>query len=222
MIRWIGTTLSSSVGKKAVLGLTGLLLIGFLVEHLVGNLNLYLDSDGQAFNDYVEGLQSFGALLTVAEIGLALLFVCHIVIAIRITMENREARSQRYEVRGDRGAKTPASASMFITGALLLAYIIKHLLDFRFGGFLEAEDPAAEVAARLTQIPHALVYVAGSIVVGVHLSHGMRSAFQSIGVSHPRLNPLLERAGIALAVLVALGFASFPVYYMFFYGGGVN
>ena len=219
MLRWIGNALASSVGRKLVMGLTGLLLVGFLVEHLHGNLKLYEDTDGTAFNGYVDFLQGFGPLLAVAEIGLALLFLSHIYLGLRLTLENRQARDQRYVVRSNRGAQTFASASMHVTGALVLAYLVKHLLDFRFAPDF-FEDPAASVKATLSQPVHGLFYLAAAIVLGVHLRHGFRSAFQSLGASHPKLDPLLERLGMLVAAVFALGFASFPIYYLLFWSEG--
>ncbi len=222
MLRSLGNALASSVGRKLVLGATGFLLVGFLLEHLHGNLKLTPipglgDAEGEKFDTYVEFLKSFGAGLYLAEIGLLLLFVAHIVIALKLAMENREARKQGYVVRSDRGAKTVGSASMHVTGALLLLYLIKHLLDFRFdAGF--HESPAAFVAETLSQPVQALIYIAVSVVIGIHLSHGFRSAFQSVGFSHPRWNPLLVVTGRALAAVIALGFAWIPIYFLFFHG----
>jgi len=215
MLRWLGNTLSSSIGKKVVLGATGLLLVGFLVEHLLGNLTLLEGEGGQAFNEYVGFMQGFGPLLVVAELGLAALFLCHVLLALRITMENREARKTRYVVRNDRGAKTVGSASMFYTGAILLAYLLKHLYDFRFDARFQ-EDPAGLVRATLSRPGTALFYLVALGALALHLSHGFRSALQSLGVSHPRWNPLFVRLGWAVAVVFALAFASIPVYFAFF------
>ncbi len=207
MLRWIGNALASSVGRKIVLGLTGFLLLGFCLNHIAGNVKLF----GDGFNDYVHMLKGFGPLLLVAEIGLAGLFACHIFLALRLTMENRKARSERYVVRNDRGAQTFGSVSMFYTGAILLAFLIKHLLDFRFASGFEA-DPEAMVFAKLSQTGNALIYVLASIVLAIHLSHGFRSAFQSVGLSHPKLDAILTKAGIGVAALIGLAFASFPLY----------
>ena len=215
----IGDALASSVGKKIVMGVTGLLLVGFLVEHLHGNLKLYEDSDGRAFDGYVEFLASFGPLLVVAELGLAALFLVHIYLAFRLTLENVQARRQKYVVRSNRGASTLGSVSMFYTGALILGYLIKHLLDFRFSPTF-FDDPDALVKAKLSQPRHAVVYLVAAVVVGIHLSHGFKSAFQSIGINHPRFAPGLARAGIVLALVFALGFASFPIYFLFFWSPG--
>src|SRR5262245_54534333 len=109
----LGNALASSVGKKLVMGLTGFLLLGFLVEHLHGNLKLIEDPSGKAFNEYVAFLQSFGPLLLVAEIGLALLFLAHVYLAFRLTLENMQARRQGYVVRARRGGSTAGSLTMF-------------------------------------------------------------------------------------------------------------
>lgn len=219
MLRSLGDALASSVGKKIVMGATGLLLVGFLVEHLIGNLKLTPfptlgDGSGTQFDDYVDFMNGLGPLKVLGELGLVALFAAHVYLAVRLTMENREARKTSYVVRNNRGAATPASASMFITGALILAYLIKHLIDFRFNAEFHA-SPAANVGETLSQPLHGLIYIAVSIVVGVHVSHGFRSAFQSLGASHPQWNPLLVVVGKALAVVFALGFAWIPVYFLF-------
>jgi succinate dehydrogenase / fumarate reductase cytochrome b subunit len=215
----IGNALASSVGRKVVLGATGLLLVLFLVEHLHGNLKLYEDRDGQAFGRYVSLLQGFGPLLLVAELGLAALFLAHVYLALRLTLENLQARRTRYVIRNNCGASTLASTSMFYSGALLLGYLLKHLYDFRFDRRFFTE-PAALVGRTLSQPGHALVYLVAAAVLGLHLSHGFRSAFQSLGISHPRWNLWLERLGILVALVFALGFGSFPIYYLFFWSEG--
>jgi len=201
------------------MGLTGLLLVGFLVEHLHGNLKLLEDPSGEAFDGYVAFLQGFGPLLTVAEIGLGLLFLAHVYLALRLTQENWQARKQRYVVRNNRGASTPGSVSMFFTGALILGYLVKHLIDFRLAsGFFD--DPDGMVKSTLSRPAHGLVYLVAALVLGVHLSHGFRSAFQSLGVNHPRWNPVLETLGKLVAFVFAVGFAAFPIYFMFFWSEG--
>lgn len=224
MLRWIGNALASSIGRKAVMAVTGLALVAFLVEHLYGNLKLvplFVGADGTDFEAYREHLHSWGWLLKVGEIGLFALFLVHIFLALRLTLENREARKERYVVRNDRGAKTFGSASMFYTGALILGYLIWHLLDFRFNGEYH-EAPAAVVAEELSEPGHGVIYMLASLVVGLHLSHGFKSAFQSLGASHPRWTPLFTAAGWALAVVFALGFACIPAYYLFFWSEGAH
>jgi len=219
MLRPIGNALASSLGKKIVMGATGLLLVGFLIEHLIGNLKLTPapavgGTDGSEFDAYVDFMNALGIFKVLGELGIAALFVIHVYLAVRITMENRDARKHRYVARADKGAKTPASASMFITGALILAYLIKHLLDFRFNDAFH-ESPAATVFETLSEPLNAFIYIAVSLIVGVHVSHGFRSAFQSLGASHPQWNPVLEVTGKALAALFAIAFAWIPIYIFF-------
>ena len=215
MLRSLGDALASSVGKKIVMGTTGLLLVVFLIGHLSGNLPLLpaVDPTGEAFDEYVEFLNGFGPLKLAAEFGLIALFGVHIFLAIRLTLENREARKQRYVVRNNRGASTMASTSMFVTGSLLLAFMIKHLIDFRFNEAFH-EDPAATVGATLASPISGLIYTAAAVVAGVHVSHGFRSLFQSVGVSHPSWNPILSVTGKAISALVAVGFGGIALYFL--------
>lgn len=223
-MRWLGNALASSVGKKTVMGLTGLLLVGFLLEHLYGNLGLmppFGDDHGERFTEYRDGLHSFGIWLNFAEVGLAALFLCHAYLGIRLSLENREARKQGYAVRNDRGAKTFGSGSMFITGALLLGYLIKHITDFRLNDEYQ-EAPFETIAATLSQPGNALIYVVAMLVLALHLSHGFQSAFQSLGFNHPRWTPILRVTGYALALAFAGGFALIPLYYLLVWSGGTH
>src|SRR6186997_2911513 len=102
----LAAILSSSIGKKALMSVTGLLLIGFLVAHVAGNLKLWADDDGRSFDAYAAGLQSLGPVLILGEIGLALLFVAHVALGVRVTLENRAARKQRYAVSASAGQRT--------------------------------------------------------------------------------------------------------------------
>ncbi len=203
------------------MGATGLLLVGFLLEHLHGNLKLTPlpmigDAEGREFDAYVELIAGFGVFKYVAEFLLLLLFACHIVIALQLTLENREARARGYTIRNHHGAKTIGSASMHLTGAIVLVYLIKHLLDFRFNSDFH-ESPAATVAEVLAHPLNALIYIAVSIVIGIHISHGFRSSFQSMGVPRGRWNQALVTAGFGLSLLVTLGFAWIPIYFFFFH-----
>jgi succinate dehydrogenase cytochrome b subunit len=195
---------------------TGLLLVGFLVVHLAGNLLIYSGKTSADFDAYAAKLDA-NPLLPVAEIGLALLFVAHIALALRVNLENREARSQGYAVRASLGKKTLASTSMVLTGLLVLVFLVVHLYDFRVGKLLQ--EPATSlgglVRKRLSTPLGAGVYLLGVGALALHLRHAFRSAFQSLGVNHPHLNPILERASWAVAILLGLGFASFPLYFLF-------
>lgn len=194
---------------------TGLLLVGFLVVHLAGNLLLYADKPSAAFDAYAKKLDE-NPLLPVAEIALAALFVVHIGFALRLNLENKEARAQGYAVRASLGKRTVSSASMVVTGLLVLLFLAIHLYDFRIGKLLADAGPSLGrlVRRRLSTPLGAGVYLLGVGALAVHLRHAFRSAFQTLGVNHPRLNPILERASWAVAVLFGLGFASFPLYFL--------
>lgn len=222
MLRWIAKALASSIGKKIVMAVTGCLILMFLVEHLIGNSMLYLDEDGTAFNAFVHSLKAVGPLLIVAEVMLGMLFVVHIFLAIQLTLENRAARAQKYVVRNDRGGQTVASTTMILTGLLLLAFLVIHLVNFRFDGSF-GEDPTRSVKQAMSDPATAWYYFAALGILGFHISHGFQSALQSLGINHPRWSPLLRRAGIAIAILFPLAFASFPIFYLFFWTeGGAN
>ena len=212
---WIRRTLSSSVGKKYVMAASGLLLVGFLVAHLLGNLLIYSGENGSAFDSYAHTLES-SPLLPLAEIGLGLLFVVHIAMALRVSFQNREARSQGYAVRASLGKRTLASGSMLVTGLVVLVFVIIHLYDFRIGKLLVEPQSslAALVRQRLATPLGAGIYLVGVAALSLHVRHAFRSAFQSLGVNHPHWNPALEKAGIAAAILFGLGFASFPIVFL--------
>ncbi len=220
-MNWLVRCLSSSVGKKFVMGITGLLLCGFLVVHLAGNLLLYVGAE--AYNNYAHQLHSLGPLLVAAEILLLLLFLAHVILAVVTTRENRLARRQEYAVKETKqGAPLLQGFAhnwMFITGAIVLAFVLLHLSDFRFEARLPG--PAGEApydkAVRILQNPITFVgYFIGCLVLGVHLAHGFASAFQSLGVNHPKYNRGIQCFGYCFAVAIAVGFASFPLWGLLF------
>ncbi|MCB9833192.1 MAG: succinate dehydrogenase cytochrome b subunit [Planctomycetes bacterium] len=210
-----GKFLSSSLGKKFVMGLTGFLLVAFMIVHLLENLSLYVDVDhGSAFIAWVEKLHLLGPFIWVLEFGLALLFGVHVWMALKLTAENRAARPTPYVMKKTFGESTLASRNMFVTGVLILGGLILHLIHFRFSKGLHAPAPAdlfARVREVLANPIWAGFYVVFGILVGIHVSHGFRSAFQSFGANHPRINCCVRRCSVALGVILALGFASFPI-----------
>jgi len=212
---WLRRTLDSSLGKKFLVAATGIALVGFLVVHLSGNLTLYADKTGQSFDAYAHALDS-NPLLPIAEVFLGLLFVAHIVFALRSNVRNREARSQGYAVRASLGKKNLSSVSMVVTGLVVLVFLLIHLYDFRIGRLTMSEGVslASLVRARLATPLGAGVYLLGVGALAIHLRHAFRSAFQSLGVSHPKLDPVLEKLTWAVAVIFGLGFASFPIYFL--------
>jgi succinate dehydrogenase / fumarate reductase cytochrome b subunit len=217
---WLRRTFDSSLGKKYLVAATGIALVGFLVVHLSGNLTIYADKSGESFDKYAHTLDS-NPLLPLAELLLGILFVAHIAFALRSNVRNREARSQGYAVRASLGKKNLSSVSMVVTGLLVLVFLVIHLYDFRVGRLLVPKETslASLVRDRLSKPLGAGVYLLGVGALSIHLRHAFRSAFQSLGLNHPRLNPVLERLTWAVAILFGLGFASFPIYFMATGGG---
>lgn len=217
---WLRRTFDSSLGKKYLVAATGIALVGFLVVHLSGNLTIYADRSGETFDKYAHTLDS-NPLLPIAEVLLGILFVAHIAFALRSNVRNREARAQGYAVRASLGRKNLSSVSMVVTGLVVLVFLLIHLYDFRVGRLLAPKETslASLVRDRLSTPLGAGVYLLGVGALSIHLRHAFRSAFQSLGVNHPRVNPLLERLTWAVAILFGLGFASFPIYFMATRGG---
>ncbi|MDE2142068.1 MAG: succinate dehydrogenase cytochrome b subunit [Elusimicrobia bacterium] len=205
--------LESSIGKKIMVALAGLLLCGFLITHLAGNLLLFVG--GPAFNRYAQMLES-NPLLPLAEGGLFVLFLIHIALSVRARMINMAARPVAYQTSSDKGGRTPGSRTMAVSGSLILLFIIIHVATIKYQvGGAKGPDLFAHVTTWFANPLYAGFYVLALIGVGLHLSHGVQSAFQTLGVNHPRYTPLIRKAGIAFAALIALAFASMPLYFCF-------
>jgi succinate dehydrogenase / fumarate reductase cytochrome b subunit len=209
MLGNLGRALSASIGKKAWMAISGLLLVGFLIAHLAGNLLLFIDQDGSVFNSYAETLSS-NPLLPVAELILATLFIAHIALGLRVSSQNREARKQRYRVTASHGGRTAGSATMLVTGILILIFLVIHILDFRLDETAH-DDMALAVRNRLGSGSGAWTYGIGVAALGLHLSHAFSSAFQTLGINHPKYDLAIKLAGRAIGVILGLGFLAFPV-----------
>jgi succinate dehydrogenase / fumarate reductase cytochrome b subunit len=194
---------------------TGLLLIGFLIAHLAGNLLLYADSEGRAFDAYASTLEN-SPLLPAAEAGLALLFCVHIVLAVRVQRANREARDVAYRARSSHGARTPGSATMVATGVIVLLFLLAHLYDFRINR-PDGDSLALIVRERLASPSGLAVYSIGVAALGLHLTHALRSALQTLGLHRPGYEGLIDKASLLLGIVLGLAFWSFPL--VFFLGG---
>jgi succinate dehydrogenase / fumarate reductase cytochrome b subunit len=217
---WPVKALSSSIGKKTVMAITGLALCGFLVVHLGGNLLLYVPDDGEKYNAYAHALHAQEILLPIAEIGLLILFVGHIWLALKTKFENDTARPVEYAMRQsklDEGPlAAPAASVMFATGIMVLLFLLLHLADFKFEVTHRAELEGLKPYAKAILILHDpitfVVYIVGSLVLGYHLLHGFQSAFQTLGLNHPKYTPFIKFLSFVFAIIVAVGFGSFPLW----------
>jgi succinate dehydrogenase / fumarate reductase, cytochrome b subunit len=233
------STFSYSIGKKMIMGLTGLFLIVFLIEHLIGNLLLL--SGPKAFNEYAEFMGS-NPIIRAMEFGLFAGFIFHIVDGLMLWSQNRKAKPIGYAVNS--GGKTSSwfSRNMATTGTILLIFFILHLISFfikaRFGVDVNfGVDPSkfegaylgsAEYglhpgetfsmyhkAAWLFSIPwYSAIYIVAMVTVMMHLLHGFQSAFQTLGLNHSKYTPIIKALGYGYAVLVPAAFCVIPIMFL--------
>lgn len=215
---------STTVGKKAIMAVTGIILVGFVIGHMLGNLKLYLPAhDGVAALDhYAEGLRTFGApflahnqFLWIARIVLLASVGLHIWAAITLKLRTNAARPIGYR-KVDHDASTAASRTMIWGGLLLLVFVVFHILHFTTGdvtpGYqFQAGEVQHNVTAGLSVAWVAVFYVVAMIFLGLHLYHGVWSMLQTLGVNHPRYNTWIHRLALLIALVVAIGNISFPV-----------
>jgi len=199
------------------MAVTGLLLSGFLLTHMAGNCLIYIGPE--FFNTYAHKLIS-NPFIYVAEAILALIFLAHSALAILVTLENKAARPDPYyvSVHSGRGA-TFASSTMPITGIILLTFLIWHVVSLKFGAHYEATYNGVvmrdlhKLVIEYFQVEwHVGLYILGMAAAGLHVSHGFWSAFQSLGVNHPKYNCCIHFISKAYGIFVALGYSAFPIY----------
>jgi succinate dehydrogenase / fumarate reductase cytochrome b subunit len=207
-MNWIAAVLASSVGKKLMMALTGLAFIGFLAAHLAGNLTIY--GGKAAFNGYADKLQSLGALLHVFRAGLITFALVHVLTGLYLFWLNRRARPVGYGAYASAGGRTLSSRTMPYTGIVILAFVVYHLFHFTFVD-KSATTVFDMVTAAFNRPLIMLLYAALMIVVAFHVRHGFWSAFQTLGINHPKWMPAVSAASIAAGVVVALGFGMLPL-----------
>jgi succinate dehydrogenase / fumarate reductase, cytochrome b subunit len=216
---------TSTLGKKVTMAVTGLLLIGFLVVHLIGNLTLFPAFGGQEkFNAYAHLLSST-PLIYGAEALLLAIFLIHIVAAIQVSLKNKAARPVAYEVRNTFGKSNAYSRGMLHTGLTVLLFLVLHLVTFKFGKEYQTVVDGVEIrdlyktVTELFAIPsYSAFYIIAMIVMGLHLMHAFKSACQTLGLFHAKWNGLFARISVGLAIFFALGYSSFPIYFGFIKG----
>jgi len=202
----------TSLGSKVVVALTGLGFAGFVVFHMLGNLQVFQGAD--ALNTYAAFLRELPILLWSARLGLLLIVVVHIGLTIRLALHNRRARPVPYAVHEYRKASW-ASRTMAFTGIALLLFLLFHLLHFT-GGVVDSSfsdrldfrghrDVYGNVVHAFQNPWYVIVYLAAQAVLGLHLSHGVSSSLQTLGLEHPLLNRLFRAAGPAVAGIVVAG-----------------
>jgi len=208
-LSWLIQTFSSSIGKKLLMAVTGLCFVGFLAAHLAGNLSLY--AGGAAFNAYAEKLHSLGPILVVFELGLLALALIHVITGITLFVQNYKARSVPYEKDKAAGGRTLSSQAMPYTGFIILGFVVFHLINF---SFVDKSDRTIFeiVRAAFANPIYMIIYLLVMIIVALHVRHGFWSAFQTLGVNHPKYMPALMVLSVIVGLIIGLGFGLLPLY----------
>ncbi|MBC7457446.1 MAG: succinate dehydrogenase cytochrome b subunit [Bdellovibrionaceae bacterium] len=211
----------STVGRKYIMGLTGLVWMGFVFGHMAGNMLLFVSAD--TFNAYGHAIVSNKILLYGAEVTLVLALIVHVVTAISLTVKNRSSRDSGYAVQpnGAKGARF-ASRTMALQGSILLAFIILHLITFKYGAHYDTtvngvpmRDLHRLVLENFHQTDFVVWYCIALIIMMFHLSHGAHSIFQSFGILERKMQHNLRVFAWVYAAVVVGGFISQPLYVYF-------
>jgi len=208
----------AAIGKKAVMAVTGAILFGYVVAHLLGNLQIY-SSDPEQINRYAAFLHdpSRTFVLWAARLFLLLAVALHITASIQLWLLKREARPIGYFKKDDVPAAY-AARTMIWSGPIILAFVIFHILHLTVGSIFPLRelgpnqpDVHANLVAGFQHPVVAAFYIFAMVLLSMHLYHGLWSMFQSVGLSHPRYTPAVKRAAAVLALLIAAGNISIPL-----------
>ncbi len=207
--------LTSSIGKKFLMGFTGLFLIIFLVVHVSVNACIFFNDSGETFNT-IAHFMATNFIFHIIEVGLFLGIIIHIVQAAILTRQNNKARPQKYAVQNLAVSSKWYSRSMGLLGTLLLLFLIVHLANFWvptkvavMGG--EEHNAFESLKLVFSQWYFVVLYLFGLGSLFYHLLHGFQSAFQTFGLNHKKYMPCIKACGILYSVIIALLFASMPI-----------
>ena len=205
----------SSIVRKFIMALSGLFLIIFLITHLVIN-SLTLASSKDLFN-VAAHFMATNPIIYAMQYVLALGFIIHIGMGIKLTIQNKRARSQEYVYNKMSKNTDLSSRSMIVSGALVIVFLALHLRDYfyqmKFVGLPEGTTDYDLVVNLFTNPYYTAVYVIAFIVLGIHLNHGFKSAFQSMGANHKKYNPLIKIVSTAYSIVIALGFSTIAIFH---------
>lgn len=226
---WITNFLTSSIGRKLIMSLTGLFLILFLTVHLAGNLQLLWNDGGESFNSYAY-MMTHNPLIKLIAYGNYFFILLHAFVGILLYFQNKGAKGTKYAVSTNASASW-SSKNMALLGTLILAFILLHMGDFwlkmKMGeGWINEVDSIAlghpvkdlyeKVNYSFSQLWIVIVYLVGLGVLALHLSHGFASAFQTLGLNHKKYTPMIKMLGKIYSILIPAGFAIIPLYVYFF------
>jgi succinate dehydrogenase cytochrome b subunit len=215
----------SSIGKKFLMAVTGLFLCTFLIEHLAGNLLLFKNDNGVAFNAYSE-FMSHNFVINTIEIVLALAFLGHIITGVILWIRNKLSRPYSYEMNEPSANSALSSRTAFLTGSIIFIFLVIHLETFWVPSRLfPSENPStyALVLAAFSSFTYDLFYLVAIVLLAYHLHHGFQSAFQTFGIRSEKFIPLIEFIGMIFWLVIPLGFALIPIYFFWLtHFGGMN
>ncbi|MDI6766804.1 MAG: succinate dehydrogenase cytochrome b subunit [Bacteroidota bacterium] len=207
---------NSSVGKKLLVGLTGLLLISYLVIHLFGNLLIFRNDAGRAFDEYAEILPQV-VVIRVIEVGLFLIFLFHIITAAYTWLVNKQAAGKQYKVWKKGQTSKLSSRTMLLSGSIVFIFLVIHMQQFWYTSRYEAGEHFSMyevVRATLSEPVYGIFYLIAMFLLGFHLRHGFQSAFQTFGLRDKKFTPIIELVGAIFWLLIPLAFASMPFYFL--------
>jgi succinate dehydrogenase / fumarate reductase cytochrome b subunit len=207
--------LTSSIGKKVVMGLTGLFLTSFLVVHVSINACIFFNDGGVIFNE-AAGFMAHNPVIRIIEIGLFLGLILHVVQAYILTAQNKKARPQAYHVNSGNANSKWYSRSMTLLGTLLLLFLVVHLGNFWVPTKQalmanEEHNTFENLKMVFSQWYFVLIYIVGVLSLCYHLLHGFQSAFQTLGLNHRKYTPLLKKAGAIFSIVISLLFLAMPI-----------
>lgn len=220
---WVTQSLSSSLGRKVIMSLTGLFLCTFLIVHAAGNLQLFKGDEGRAFNEYSYFMTHNPLIMAVSYLLYTSILV-HALMALILTRHNQASRPVKYAYSRPEANSPWSSRNMGILGTILLIFIVLHMRTFwytmHFGPIPVAEydgkqykDLYKVVVEAFSLWWYVLIYVVSMIALGYHLVHGFQSGFQTLGIRHKKYSPLIEKVGTyGFGILIPALFAAMPIY----------
>lgn len=191
-------TITSSLGKKTIMALSGLMLAGFLLVHAAGNSSIFWGR--KAFIAYAEHLHALGLLIPVAETVLLAVFLIHVVTGLNLFFTNRQARTSRYSVAKSAGGSSWGSKTMPYTGIAILIFIVVHLFNFHFTD--HSRTIADIVSSVLNNSLYAAFYCTAMLLLGLHISHGFWSLLQTLGINHPQYDRTLRTLTLSIGAII--------------------
>lgn len=215
------TLLSSSIGKKIVMSVTGLFLCTFLAEHVAGNFLLFMNDNGAMYDAYTE-FMSHNIIIRTIEIVLFASLLGHAISGVVIWFKNRSSRPKNYRLYKLQENTPLSSRIIMLTGSMIFLFLVVHLRTFfiptRFG--TENVSPYTLVVQAFSDKWYSTFYLVALILLSYHLRHGFQSAFQTLGLKNKKYSNLLDWIAAIFWLLIPLGFASMPIYFAFFHKAG--